>query len=170
MTQTAKRLILTRHAKSSWDDPALDDHERPLNKRGRQAATALGEWLGSRGFVPDQVLCSDAARTVETWAGVAKALTNVPDPEYLSRLYHAPPDLMLELLRKARGGTVMVLGHNPGMAAFAALLVAAAPSHPDFSRYPTAATLVVDFYLNDWSEVAPGLGSAHDFFVPGDGD
>ena len=58
-----KRLILTRHAKSSWDDPLTPDHDRPLNDRGKAAAADLGQWLASRGYIPDEVLCSDALRT-----------------------------------------------------------------------------------------------------------
>ena len=69
-----KRLILTRHAKSSWDDPLMSDHDRPLNERGKAAAADLGQWLASRGYVPDQVLCSDALRTRKTWSGIAPAL------------------------------------------------------------------------------------------------
>ena len=63
-----RRLILTRHAKSAWDDPRLEDFDRPLNRRGLRAALELGEWLHSRGYEPDQVLCSSAQRTRETWA------------------------------------------------------------------------------------------------------
>ena len=65
-----KRLILTRHAKSSWDDPLMSDHDRPLNERGKAAAADLGQWLASRGYVPSEVLCSDAVRTRAT-AGCA---------------------------------------------------------------------------------------------------
>lgn len=62
-----KRLILIRHAKSAWDDPLLPDHDRPLNPRGEGAARDLGQWLASRGYVPGEVLCSDALRTRATW-------------------------------------------------------------------------------------------------------
>ena len=65
-----KRLILTRHAKSSWDDPLTPDHDRDLNDRGKAAAADLGQWLSSRGYVPDEVLCSDALRTRKTFSGI----------------------------------------------------------------------------------------------------
>ncbi|MGB2201059.1 MAG: SixA phosphatase family protein, partial [Pseudooceanicola atlanticus] len=61
-----KRLVLMRHAKSSWDDLSLDDHARPLNARGRKAARAIGAWLTSLDIAPDMILCSDAVRTKET--------------------------------------------------------------------------------------------------------
>ncbi|KAB2884672.1 MAG: histidine phosphatase family protein [Albidovulum sp.] len=162
-----RRLILTRHAKSSWVDPATADHDRPLNARGRRAALELGEWLHSRGYEPDEVLCSTAARTRETWARAAAAPLEVtPKVAYLETLYHAAPATMLDVLREATGDCVMMIGHNPGIAAFAALLPARAPADPDFRRYPTAATLVVDFQVADWKDVAPASGSVLDFFVP----
>ena len=66
-----KRLILMRHAKSDWGDPMLPDHDRPLNKRGRRAASALGHWMREAGLRPDQILCSSATRTQETCARLA---------------------------------------------------------------------------------------------------
>ena len=162
-----RRLILTRHAKSSWDDPAMCDHDRPLNRRGLRGALELGEWLHSRGYEPDEVLCSTAMRTRETWARAAAApLEVMPAVHYVDALYHASPDVMLAQLRKAKGDCVMMIGHNPGIAEFAAMLPARPPADPDFRRYPTAATLVVDFQVGSWAEVKPGLGSTMDFFVP----
>jgi phosphohistidine phosphatase len=162
-----RRLILTRHAKSAWDDPSLPDHDRPLNRRGRRAALELGEWLHSRGYEPDQVLSSTATRTRETWSTAAIAPLEVtPKIDHVSALYHASPDVMLKVLSKATGDTVMMLGHNPGIAEFARLLSARAPNHPDFARYPTAATLVVDFQITGWKDVKFGSGSVLDFYVP----
>ncbi len=162
-----RRLILTRHAKSAWDDPLLDDHERPLNGRGRRAALELGEWLASRGYEPDEVLCSTAQRTRETWTKIAASpLEVIPEVHYISALYHASPDILLKQLRKAKGDCVMMLAHNPGIAEFASMLPARVPSDPDFRRYPTAATLVVDFDTAEWADVKPGSASVLDFFIP----
>jgi phosphohistidine phosphatase len=163
-----KRLILTRHAKSAWDDPLVADHDRPLNDRGKAAAADLGEWLASRGYVPDVVLCSDALRTRKTWSGIAPALPGAPALELKPALYHAGPDVMLAVLRHApaAAATVMMIGHNPGIAEFAARLVARAPANTEFARYPTGATLVADFAVETWAEVAYGLGVADDFVVP----
>lgn len=163
-----RRLILTRHAKSSWDRPGLDDHDRPLNGRGRRAARELGRWLASRGYLPDEVLSSDSLRTRETWAGVAEGLPDAPEPRWLRELYHADPAAMLAALRQATGRTVMMLGHNPGIGEFAAMLPARLPADPDFERYPTAATLVVDFDIPTWADLEPGRGSVLDFFTPTD--
>lgn len=159
-----RRLILTRHAKSAWDDPSLGDHDRPLNDRGRRSALALGDWMASRGYEPEEVLCSSARRTQETWEMVAGAPLEVrPLLRIEPGLYHASPEKMLTILRTASHPTVMMLGHNPGISEFAALLPARVPLDPDFRRYPTAATLVVDFQIDRWSEVEPGQGSVMDF-------
>lgn len=164
--QGHRRLILTRHAKSDWGRPGLSDRDRPLNGRGRRAARELGDWLASRDYLPDLVLSSDARRTRETWDHAAPALPKTPQPKFLAGLYGADATDLLTCLRAADGRTVMVIGHNPGMAHFAALLPARAPNDPDFARYPTAATLVVDFEIASWADLSPGLGSVLDFFTP----
>jgi phosphohistidine phosphatase len=161
-----KRLILTRHAKSAWDDPLTPDHDRPLNDRGKAAAADLGQWLASRDYVPEEVLCSDALRTRKTFSGIAPALPGAPVLELKPALYHAGPDVMMAVLRHARADTVMMIGHNPGIADFAARLVAHPPHSTEFSRYPTGATLVVDFDVTDWGAVAFGSGVTVDFIVP----
>lgn len=161
-----KRLILTRHAKSSWDDPLMPDHDRPLNERGKTAAADLGQWLASRGYVPEKVLCSDAVRTRATWSGLAPALPGTPLLELKPALYHAGSDVMLAVLKHAKSDTVMMIGHNPGIADFAEKLVARVPVNPDFERYPTGATLVVDFIADAWDEIAFGSGVVVDFIVP----
>lgn len=161
-----KRLILTRHAKSSWDDPLMADHDRPLNERGKAAAADLGQWLASRGYVPDEVLCSDALRTRKTWSGMAPALPGTPILDLKPALYHAGPDVMLAVLRHAGADTVMMIGHNPGIAEFAHRLVAHPPASPDFQRYPTGATLVVDFAIDAWKDAGFGTGTTVDFTVP----
>ena len=161
-----KRLILTRHAKSSWEDPLTPDHDRPLNERGKAAAADLGVWLASRGYVPDEVLCSDALRTRKTWSGLAPALPGTPLLHLKPALYHAGPDVMLAVLRHATEDVVMMIGHNPGIAEFAGRLVARAPVSADFSRYPTGATLVADFSVDRWEQAEFGSATTVDFIVP----
>jgi phosphohistidine phosphatase len=161
-----KRLILTRHAKSSWDDPAAPDHDRRLNERGKAAAAELGIWLASRGYIPGEVLCSDAVRTQETWEGLAPALPGTPVLLMKPALYHAGPDVMPAVLRHATEDCVMMIGHNPGIAEFAARLVAYPPIHADFHRYPTGATLVCDFIADSWTEVGYGMATTDDFIIP----
>jgi phosphohistidine phosphatase len=161
-----KRLILTRHAKSSWDDPTMSDHDRPLNERGKAAAADLGGWLASRGYIPDEVLCSDALRTRKTWSGIAPALPGTPILTLKPALYHASADVMLAVLRHASADTVMMIGHNPGIAEFAERIVATPPANPQFHRYPTGATLVCSFEIDSWADADWHQGAARDFVVP----
>jgi phosphohistidine phosphatase len=161
-----KRLILTRHAKSSWDDPLTPDHDRPLNDRGKAAAADLGQWLASRDYVPEEVLCSDSLRTRKTFSGIAPALPGAPVLELKPALYHAGPDVMMAVLKHAKADTVMMIGHNPGIAEFAARLVAHPPQSSEFARYPTGATLVVDFDVKEWEAITFGSGVTVDFIVP----
>ncbi|RYG92596.1 histidine phosphatase family protein [Loktanella sp. IMCC34160] len=162
------RLILTRHAKSSWDDPLAEDHARVLNARGRASATAIGKWLTSNGYLPQEVLCSDAVRTAETWALIAAELPDPPQAEYFHRLYHAPATRMLATLAMAGADTVLMVGHNPGIGDFASGLAATPPAHPRFHDYPTAATTIFDFDADSWADVRPGTGRVVDFTTPRD--
>lgn len=161
MTRT---LILMRHAKSDWGSASLPDHARPLNTRGAGDAPLMGDWLRRQGHLPDEVLCSTATRTQETLAGLA-----IDAPvRLLPALYHAEPDTMLDALQTASGARVLMVGHNPGIAAFAADLVAHAPDHPRFDDYPTSATLVVTFDIPDWTALHYGTGRAIAFAIPAD--
>jgi phosphohistidine phosphatase len=157
-----KRLILMRHAKSSWDDPLMDDHARPLNGRGRVSARVVGDWLRNKAYIPDQVLSSSSARTRETFA----RLGFVCDTQFLDRLYHADPEIMLRTLRGATGNSVLMLGHNPGIAWFAQNILTVAPPHSRFYDYPTCATLVADFAVENWNDIGTGTGKAVDFIIP----
>ena len=160
-------LILMRHAKSSWDDPHVDDFDRPLNGRGRKSAIALGKWLAEKGYHPDQALVSAAKRTAETWEHVAAGL---PGPAqaagFTEGLYHATADRLLSELQSARGATVLLIGHNPGIADFAARLVTRPPQHSRFHDYPTGATTIIRFPARSWDGVGWKTGEVADFVIP----
>ncbi|MDU8912230.1 SixA phosphatase family protein [Aestuariicoccus sp. MJ-SS9] len=156
-----KHLILMRHAKSDWS-MNLDDHARGLNKRGERSARALGDWLRAQEYLPDQVLCSDAHRTRQTLELLALEAETDFDP----RLYLSAPETMLEVLRGATGDRVLMIAHNPGICALAEHLVDEAPAHDRFADYPTGATLVAEFDIDDWKKLRPGTGRALAFVVP----
>lgn len=160
----SKRLILMRHAKSDWKSPAQGDHERPLNARGRGAAKALGHWLGAEKYLPDQALVSSATRTRETFDGLDLACP----VRFLPELYHADPEEMLRILRTAGEGVILMLGHNPGTGALAEALLRQAPDHERFFDYPTGASLIADFAIDDWRGLKPGMGRAVAFVIPTD--
>lgn len=159
-----RRLILTRHAKSAWDDPAMKDHDRPLNERGRRSARRLGDWLASRGYDPEEVLCSPARRTVETWECASDAVFETrPELRLETALYQTSPDKMMDVLKTATLPTVMMIGHNPAIAEFAAMLPARPVVDPDFRSFPTAATLVIDFQADGWTDIQAAQGDVRDF-------
>ena len=160
-------LILMRHAKSGWDDPALPDHARTLTARGQTAARRMGRWLRDEGHVPDLILCSDATRTRQTVEGLQDTLGGDPDVRHLRALYHASAEAILREVRQVGDvQTVLACGHNPGIGELAYRLVVAAPQHPRFADYPTAATTVIACDVETWSQIGTGICTA--FVTPAD--
>ena len=161
-----RRLIVMRHAKSSWADPGQRDLDRPLNKRGKRAAALLGAWLKEKGYLPKHALVSTARRAQETWSGVV-ATAGAAGTTYVPEIYHAAPETLMDVVRGApEVGCLLVVGHQPGMALFARRLLAEAPAEADFERFPTGATAVLDFDADAWSGVAWGSARLAGFVVP----
>ena len=150
-----KRLILMRHAKSCWDDAALGDHDRPLNLRGRLGAVLMGAWLAEQPWRIEAALISTSVRTRETWVRIAPQLAGAPTPRFEGRIYEATPEALLETLRAAPGEaeTVLMLGHNPGMEEFSAMLAAPEGARPE--RFATSATAVFETE-RPWAEARGG--------------
>ncbi|WP_372884356.1 histidine phosphatase family protein [Shimia sp.] len=155
-------LILMRHAKSSWDDPLLTDFDRVLNARGRASAVAMGKWLRETGHLPEQTLCSSSARTRETRELAAMGGAVI----FSDALYHASAARMLSALKEVSAATVLMIGHNPGIAMLAEALAIAPPDHPRFRDYPTCATTVFAFDAADWGAVGPASGRVVAFKTP----
>ena len=146
-----KRLVLLRHAKSSWSDDRLADAERPLTERGERDAPRIGARLRERGIRPDLVLSSPAVRARSTAKLAAQALSLGPGAIRIeSSLYlAAPEEVMAIVLAQAENvGCLLVVGHNPGLTELVHLLL------PDFglADLPTAGTVVIDFAAERWSE------------------
>jgi phosphohistidine phosphatase len=163
-----RRLVLLRHAKSDWPDVA--DHERPLAKRGRRDAPVVGRWLGTSGYVPDAVVCSTARRARETWELASMGLNAVapdacPAVTYEPRVYEATVLGLLMLVREFDPAwrTVVIVGHNPGLAELASGL--ASPDDEAPHRFPTAAVAVFGL-PGSWADVAPGEERLLAFTIP----
>lgn len=160
-----KRILLLRHAKSSWDDPSLPDHERPLAPRGRRAAAAMAEHLRSSDLKVDLVLCSSARRARETLERLGDTFG---DAETLDEdsLYGAGDDELLERLRRlpAEVDSVAVIGHNPGLHDLAVALTRAGRK---LERYPTGAVAVLEFE-GPWSDLDSGRAKLRSFVKPKD--
>jgi len=168
-----RRLLLLRHAKSSWEDPSLDDFDRPLAPRGERAAPAIADFMRSKKLIPDLVLCSSAVRARQTWHAVANKLGSGDNLRELKSLYLATPSRLLQTLRRApqKAETVLVIGHNPGMEIFALRLTGKGPRNAMrqmAEKFPTAALAEIAFDVEKWSEIGEGRGVLKRFVRPKD--
>lgn len=150
-TDASLRLILMRHAKSSWSDSSACDHDRILNQRGRRAAALMGAWAREAGLTPDLALVSSAARTQETWA----LMGHETPMETRPALYEADAAAILSVIRSAPGGgALLILGHQPGMQETANGLL-----RDEFiAEFPTAKAVVIGFDAPDWAGVGFSSG------------
>ncbi|MGP2492421.1 SixA phosphatase family protein [Mesorhizobium sp. PUT5] len=113
-----RRLLLLRHAKSSWDDPTLADFDRPLATRGMKAARLMGAEMARRGWIADLALVSTSVRTRQTWELVAAQWPAPPcEARFTDTIYEAHPRDLLAEIRKTGDGVrrLLVVGHNPGL-------------------------------------------------------
>jgi phosphohistidine phosphatase len=164
-----KRLYLLRHAKSSWDEPQLPDHDRPLAPRGRKAATRMASHLRDEGIAPAVVLCSSAVRARETLQRIAPALG--PDVSALDEpeLYGAGPAELLERLRRLPDalGSALVIGHNPGLQLLALSLAGTGADRSRLEeKLPTGALAALAADVPVWAELGPGTAVLTAFVVP----
>jgi len=164
-------LVLLRHAKSSWTDPTLTDHERPLATRGLADAPLMGKAMAEHGIEPNLVLCSTARRTRDTLDLVLPKLRVQPKIAYEEALYHASSEEMLDLVHAIQPDNpqVMLVGHNPELQSFALDLVGSGPKRfRDRLRikYPTAALTVINFADGSWNSVGFDSGALNLFLTP----
>ena len=164
------RLMLLRHAKSSWTDPGRDDHDRPLTPRGQKSAPLIGRFMRNQKLVPELVLCSPARRARETWKLASAELRSAPRLLLEDALYDfGNGGRILDTVR-ARVDTaksVMVVGHNPSIERLAQRLIgkgdAKLRKRLD-NKYPTGALAVISFDADDWDDIEDGKGTL-DFFA-----
>jgi phosphohistidine phosphatase len=166
-----KRIVLLRHAKSSWEQRATADFDRPLAPRGKKAAKRLGSYLRHIGLRPDLVLCSGATRARDTWKRIAKRLDDPPEAVFEDTLYMAGTEALLARLRKLDDAvqTVMLIGHNPDLETLATTL--ASQGQGDAlarlrAKYPTGGFAVIRIAREHWAKLAPGDGYLESFIAP----
>jgi phosphohistidine phosphatase len=132
------RLYLLRHAKSSWDEPGLADHDRPLAPRGRRAAKAMGRYLREQGIEPDLILCSSATRARQTLERLG-----LPGARIEPGLYGADAATLRRFIPKA--ASAMLIGHNPGIHDLAVSLARSGPRVPELAaKFPTGALATLE--------------------------
>ena len=163
------RLWLLRHAKSSWDDPDMEDVDRPLAPRGARAADRMRDYLDAEGIRPELVLCSSALRTRETLGRILPGLGPDLTVRIEPSIYSFDADALLQRLRDvpADVGSVMLIGHNPAMQELASLLAAEGGRLDELRKgFPTAALAEVEIPVGSWADLAPGSGRLERFTVP----
>jgi phosphohistidine phosphatase len=163
-----KQLLLLRHAKSSWEDSELADHDRPLAPRGRRAAKLIAKHLRRQGIAPELVLCSSAARTRETLELIAPALGDGVPVQIEDQLYAASEQALLERVRAVEDGieSLLLIGHNPGVQQLALLLARSGEEVAALARkYPTAALATLEFN-GRWRELGERRAELTGFVTP----
>jgi phosphohistidine phosphatase len=174
-----RRLMLLRHAKTEHDAPSGHDHDRRLDERGRLDAAAIGTWIGRHPPFPDAVMVSTAVRAQQTWEIAREAMKDAvrdgpapPRVEFLDELYGAEPAQLLQIIRMAEVSDpahLMLIGHNPGMHELALMLAGSGETAAEKAledNLPTAGLAILDFAIEDWSEVAFRRGRLVRFTSP----
>ncbi len=158
-----KKLILMRHAKSSWDHPTLSDHQRPLNKRGRRDAPRMGAFLKGQGVEIDAILCSTAQRTRETLALFLEEFSFEREPQFLEQLYDADLRDYLDILSKLSDDleSAMLIGHNPTMSGALEFFT------DSYEPFPTTAIAYIEFDIESWDALIENYeGKLLGYWIP----
>ncbi len=168
------KLLLLRHAKSSWDDLDHTDHQRPLSKRGLKAAPKMGKYITARGLTPELILSSTATRARQTTALVSEKFGANVETRFIDNLYsfsgfHTP----LNIIRNSgdKQSPLMLVGHNPTMEELADELIGtgSTPARALMQqKYPTAALAEIDFDIAKWTDLQTGIGTLIRFVRPRD--
>ncbi len=168
-----KRLFLLRHAKSSWDNPAFADFDRPLAPRGRRASGRLARHMQETALSFDRVLCSGAERARETWRRIAEAMGSSVPTDYEDGLYMAGADSLMARLRglDPTVNAVLVVAHNPDLETLARRLCREGAGDAVArleEKYPTGGLAEIELDCADWPKIADGCGFLRRFTVPRD--
>ncbi len=159
-----KKLIIIRHAKSSWDYPDLDDYERPLNGRGKKNAPEMGVRLKKRNIIPTAIISSPAKRAYSTAKKIIKAL-NLPKENIQTdpRLYHGSVESILQVIHSVNynENTIMIFGHNPGLTDLVNYLTGS-----NIYNIPTCGVAEIDFNIDTWKSVQKKTGELIDLDYP----
>jgi len=158
-----KTIILVRHAKSSWKNMMLADHDRPLNPRGKQNAPEMGRRLKSRNILPELLLASTAKRAKSTAKMIAKEIGYMDKVMKSKSLFHAGTSEIIKIIQSLdnRFSVVMLFGHNPGFTSCANALT---PSM--IENIPTCGVVSIEFDIQTWKEIKPGSGNLQFFDYP----
>ncbi len=164
------RLFVMRHAKSSWAAPGARDFDRELNERGNLDLNKVSKVLVERNYIPEEIYCSSAERTRQTFNGISPAIPDTTQITYTEKLYSSGLDDYIALIQAHdRGKSLMIIGHNPMCGALASSM--AGHGEPSLMeeiayKYPTATVSVIDFECENWMDIAKGEGTLIDCIIP----
>jgi len=151
-----KKIFLMRHAKSSWKDSNVPDHDRPLKKKGEKDAKAMGKAFKNKKLSPDVILCSSAERAKQTAALFKEAISYDGKIDFNDKLYMAEVNDLITAIKNVPPKTksVMVIGHNPGLEALLQTLTG------KVETLPTSSIAYISVPIDEWSALNTEIGRA----------
>ena len=157
-----KTLYILRHAKSDWNDASLSDFERPLNERGRKAASLIGETMKKRNYKPQIVISSPAVRAKQTAELIKENAELKSEISFDSRIYEAHPQTLLEIVSEIDDAhdAALLVGHNPGFETLVRILTG------KIEPMPTAALAIVDLDIEHWNQIFSANGTLREIIRP----
>lgn len=157
-----KTLFLMRHAKSSWNNVALSDFERPLNERGFRAASLMAKYMQENGLVPELIICSPALRAKTTAKIIQMEAHVAGELLFDSTIYEASVGDLFAVLQNLDDAfsSVLLVGHNPGMEGLNGNLTG------EFQPFPTAALAKINLEIEDWKSLKPFAGKLETIVKP----
>jgi len=159
----SKRIILYRHAKSSWEDLNIDDYDRQLNSKGLLDAEHMANSIGTKIILPDLIICSGAVRTRQTIDALRKKNPFI-EIEYDDNLYLAESFAIDFLVSEVANEieTLLICGHNPGLTDFLNQ-----KTKNNFDEIPTSCLVVIEFENYLWKDVPQSKGIINYIEYPG---
>jgi phosphohistidine phosphatase len=165
------RLLIFRHAKAEKGAPGTRDRDRPLAARGFEDAARMGTFMAHHGLIPDHALVSPARRTRETWESLVSELREKIPVSFDDRLYDATAEAIIAALKEtsAKIGTLLLVGHNPGLYEATKRLIASGNVEARErlnEGLPTSGLAVIDFAGDGWEKLHPRSGRLERFVTP----
>jgi phosphohistidine phosphatase len=149
----------------------MEDRSRRLMERGWKDAAKVGAYMASHGLVPDQVITSASARTLETWKSASSGFRPPLSAAAVERLYDATAQSILAVVKEVAAAThtLLVVGHNPGLHDLAVMLIASGDVQARDrlrEKLPTSGLVIIDFAFDDWGKLHPQCGRLERFVTP----
>jgi phosphohistidine phosphatase len=159
-----RRITLLRHAKSDWNNPSLNDFDRPLNQRGERDTALIGQRLKNNGVRPSLILCSDAKRAITTARKIAQEIAYPGEfIQPVNELYLASPATIIEVLSREgeEYNNIMLIAHNPGLTDLANIIC-----DTKTDNIPTCGVYAVDVDIDAWADLKNTQGTLNYFEHP----